>query len=808
MFVFWRALGLCCMTLATLWMPAGAFAQDSSGGVSSGIVTRQARIELAIRQFGLGGIVRPGDWAGLEVTVRQQSGEPTRAAVQVHRRDPDGDTLLARREISLATGADRRVWVYVPLDWNLRPTDGFTITVRELPESATGLEVAVGEQIGAASFLANQIARDTEQLIGVVGPDTFGIEQYELRAASGERFRTAHSEWRVVQGLAAQDLPDRWMGLAPFGVLLWSAGDPAQLTGGRAEALREWVRRGGHLIVVLDDINPPWLASSQPLRTMLPEGSWERREDVNLEQFRNLLLRPGNPLVLPQRSVGYVFVRDSEAGPGQAAELLEADEGAVVARRLIGAGMVTVVGLDLRNRALAGGVDIRADQFWHRLLGQRFLIPSTEDLADSSMARRLQALRVSSGEATVDSFIAGEINRSTAVGIGLLLGIIVFAAYWIVAGPGGFAVLKARGKSHLAWPAFVVTAVVFSIVGWVGARALSPAKVSGVHITFLDSVAGEPTQHARSWVSILLPEYGERQVSVEHGVSDLGYVQTLMPWSSPDQIGAVSFPDARSYVLSSADPSVAMVPARSTVKQIRADWLGGAVWEMPVAPAGADRPSASPQGLRGQLVHNLPGSITNVTIVLNLGMENERVVLDSYLQSDRRGQISRTRTHAWRKNPAGPGGADWAPGEVLDLSAYRISGDDRLEERLLRDLPGVGIGGVGSVGRAAGISLVNWIGHIPGPRLTEVSTNNPPRALQRGTHGLDLSAYLAQPCIIITGEVEGESPVPIRVAGREIEMTGRTVVRWIFPLQPDPLQVRGERVDPPSSGGATPPRRR
>ncbi|MFU8830140.1 MAG: hypothetical protein ACNA8P_12005, partial [Phycisphaerales bacterium] len=79
-------------------------------------------------------------------------------------------------------------------------------------------------------------------------------------------------------------------------------------------------------------------------------------------------------------------------------------------------------------------------------------------------------------------------------------------------------------------------------------------------------------------------------------------------------------------------------------------------------------------------------------------------------------------------------------------------------------------------------------------------------ALQRTTHGLDLTGFLSQPCLIITGEVVDACPTPFYVGtganAREFEMTGRTVVRWIYPLEPDPLRVRGERADAPT-GSAT-----
>jgi hypothetical protein len=767
-------------------------AQDGSSG-QPGAVQRQSPVEVSVRQFGVGGVVRPGDWSGVEVNLRQvASGNPLRVAVQIHDRDPDGDTALVRREVSLGQGADRLVWLYLPTEWTIGSADALTVTVRVLPEEATGEEVTIGQQVLATSIFPQSVSRPTESLIGVIGPNSFGIEQYELVAvlrSQPERVRTGHGEFRIVTEITPVDLPDRWMGLASYETLIWSEPDFAGLTESRAAAVAEWVRRGGHLVVVPDLVNPAWFAQANPLAGILPVGEFTRREDIDLNQFRNLFFRPQSDEPLPSASVGYIFEPAIDAERSEAGAIIAGQEGAVVATRNLGAGLVTVIGLDLRNRALGGGADIRADQFWHRIFSQRFLIPSLVETGDNAMRTRLQTLATGGQDVSVDSFVASEIDRSTAVGVGLLLAIIVFALYWIVAGPGGFALLKARGKSHLSWPMFVVAAVFFAVIGWIGARALSPVRVSGEHITFLDSVYGESTQRSRTWVSILLPDYDQQAVSV--GSVDDAAQNVIMPWNSPDQTATISFPDARSYVLDAADPWRLVVPTRSTVKQFRADWLGPSTWEMPFPPSPADRPTASAEGLRGSLVHNLPGPLTDVTIVLNLGPVSEEAMLDSFTKEDGRGQDRRTRTFAWRKNPAGPGGADWMPGEPLDLSMYQVVGDELLQQRLRNQVPNAQFGILPTIGTGDGISLVSWLGHIPGPELSGLVRANPTVALQRTTHGLDLTKYLLRPCIIIIGEVENICPTPIRVDGDEFDTTGRTIVRWIYPLEPDPLELQG-----------------
>jgi hypothetical protein len=63
-------------------------------------------------------------------------------------------------------------------------------------------------------------------------------------------------------------------------------------------------------------------------------------------------------------------------------------------------------------------------------------------------------------------------------------------------------------------------------------------------------------------------------------------------------------------------------------------------------------------------------------------------------------------------------------------------------------------------------------------------------AQRRYTHGLDLSRWFTQPCIIIIGEVaNAPGPVPVSVDGRDVEITGRTIFRWIYPLEGNPPRI-------------------
>jgi hypothetical protein len=82
---------------------------------------------------------------------------------------------------------------------------------------------------------------------------------------------------------------------------------------------------------------------------------------------------------------------------------------------------------------------------------------------------------------------------------------------------------------------------------------------------------------------------------------------------------------------------------------------------------------------------------------------------------------------------------------------------------------------------------------------------------RRITHGYDLSAWLTQPCVIVIGQMQqadpAQPPVPLFVSTggsfREVKSSGRTLVRWIYPLPADPPRFVSREAEPeqPASEG-------
>jgi len=762
------------------WSPP-ASAQPGPLGASPG------EVEIAVGEFGVGGVARAGDWTGLRLELTDRTDAPRDAVVRLRLPDPDGDIAMIQRTVTLNPGRTQSVWLYTRTPFSLDPGSVYTVTVREA--TRTGDEFVAGRQIGAARIGPMQVvgANLGAAMIGLIGRDTMGLDQYETLAPGRDYAATAHEPVRLVPDLTPLGMPDAWMGLAPFESVVWTEEDPAQLRLDQAEAIQAWIRRGGHLVVVLPSIGQAWTNErSNRLFDLMPEARVIRREGVDLNRHQPLLTA-GRDLPLPQDAVVHTFRPDPGASVNEAAEVLNGPGGQCIAiRRLVGAGAVTLIGIDLTDRGLLGRLD--AQSFWHRILGERFEALSRAEASAIQSSGQGNFLRV--GPVWLDGDIASLINKTGRAGAGVLLGLIVFIAYFLLAGPLGYALLAQQGWKRHAWLAFVGVAACFTVIAWGGATAIKPRQVDVTHVTLLDHVYEEPLERARTWFSVLLPTYGAQTVGIgdPNALAASERRQALSPWGAPDGVSA-GFPDRREYVISARRPDSIAVPTRSTVKQFQADWLGAPRWTMP-QPRGGEIVATPSGGLQGVLRHDLPAALERVTIV-----------------------------HVRRQRPLGPlpdGGplladalawkrsGDWPPGEAFDLATLSTAAgaDDsasRAEsyfERLASAAQPRGLGTGLNTALDPGdaptrLEALSFHSMLEPPEFRGTVAQRESLLGRRAAHSWGLGRWFTQPCVIIVGQLaDAPAPTPITVDGESPPSRGRTVVRWIYPLPADPPRAQ------------------
>lgn len=807
------ASGSLCFAVLAVWfvgiagLPSFAWGQDSSpapvvpevvGEVSA------ADLKLEVERFGVAGVVRPGSWVGVRVVVQDSAAKPRELVIRLSHPDVDGDEPLNQREIATNPGVRQGVWLYLRLPAGFKPGDGLTLAAYEAVESAAaggGRGLQGGRLLARARVTTRNAVSSVVALAAVVGNKSFGLLRLGTRLDNTDAAPFGHELTRVESGLSPAELPDRWQGLAAFDFLVWGGGDPGELRAERATAVREWVRRGGHLVVVLPAVGETWTnAKSTELSSMLPIVSVRRREGVDLTAYRPLLTERAG-VVMPKDGVVHDFTPAPDAALGEAMRVLNGPDGlCVVARRLHGAGAVTLVGLDLNHRSFAEAERLDPGVFWNRVLGRRGIAPTQTDI-DRRLAPNGEGFP-SRSAVRFDGDIAGQIAKSGRASTGVLLGFVLFAVYWLVAGPGGFAVLKKRGMVRHAWLGYVAAAGVFTVIAWGGANLIREKRVQGTHLTIIDHVFGQPVERARVWMSLLVPRYGAATLRV--GERDSGDLVTA--WEPPPEQGGAggTFPDARGYVVETREPSSMTFPTRSTVKQVQIDWAGGPPWKMPLPVAEADGSGATPTGvgvvklranrgpdqswLSGSLTHDLPGELRDVLIIVvppqrDLG----RGVLSTQIVADARAfAVDR-----------------WAPGSgnVLDLERVTVqrSGSDTTLASYLRSQLNKYNGAlyqreetkVDLTSAADRLVASSFLSQFEGLTASTARSDTVPWATRQNTHGLDMGRWMSQPCLIIIGSLGSEKegaacPVPMTLDGDKFVTTGRTIVRWVYPLADEP----------------------
>ncbi len=779
--------------LAACAILVGAARAQDGGQVGEVIV------EIVDNEFGVGGVARGASWAGIRLRISDASSTARELLVRLSGRDPDGDTPWFEQVV--AGGGEREAWTYLKIPTDLSQQEMLQVTVFEaIATEDAERAYRPGRFLARVLVSPRVVVPISDGLIGVLNSrGSFGLTQYSLPSNQGSYSPLANERTEVVSQLSAEQLPDRWMGLSAFEALVWGDADPSVLGTERPRAIVEWIERGGHLIVVLPEFSQIWTdARANPLYSVLPRVSvlpvssgYDADRLIPLFDYerRTRTLEIRDPSVVVRE-----LAPDPRAGEGEAITLLEDPDGRVlVARRIVGQGMVTLIGINLNARGFLKYGLPRAEAFWNRILGRRGRFASVSELNDPTTSiGRLRAMSRLREERWYDDDVGALIATSGRAAAALTLAFVTFAVYWALAGPLGYAILKRLGQERHAWVAFVGTAGVFTAIAWSGAYVLRPKKISARHVSIIDHVYGQDVDRAITWMSLLVPYYGEATVRV--GEDDPGrFHNVVSPWMARKAtVRGGRFPDVRGYRIDARDPDRITFPARSTVKQLEVIWAGEPLrdWRMPrpmlgdqgqgVGASGEPALTLDERGfVRGVLRHNLPGDLTDVVVI---GVRRQASV------GARLGGNLIVSARAAKR-------LRWAPGEEWDLSAIEASAWEPLSQTLDALVPeprGVLATGeemlFGTVEqRMLAMSLFHM---LETPRFGENSAASATIPRRWQTHAWDLSRWLTQPCVIVIGHLADDAPAPTPMgfgaSARAIPTSGRTLVRWVYPLAGDP----------------------
>ncbi len=730
-------------------------------------------LEVPRQSVGIEGRVRPGTWTPMRLELRSHAADARAVDCRWLLEDADGDLVRYERRVTLNPQRTQAVWLYgvPPVAMNERQV--WTVQVLD----AQSQRLLADRRVGVSRMVSPRAT-----MLGVVAQNDLGLRDY------AEQF-TQHEPIELIVGLELSRLPDRWFGLAGFGALVWASdgGDPEALTVSAEvrAALREWVRRGGHLVISLPTIGQTWTRST--LADMLPVRTEQIRR---VDDFDPLLLGALNSAEQVQASA-LVF---EDLGAGVA--VLERDRQGrpyAVAGRY-GFGRVTVVGVDLTAMARLG-LPNGQDRIWNRVFHWTSPALSRSYVEGEKREGRI-ALAGDRRTVELDRFIEPMLAMRREAAPALLAAMLLFARYWAVAGPLSFVVLRRRGALRHSWVVFACIVVVFSAISWGGAWLLQPRRTHIEHFTVLDVDASTGEVHAHSWLSLYIPSFdrvpvraGEQRPVAEHALASPGLFAGL---------DRATFLDQQTYTVEVPAPNHAELPARATAKQIEIEYVG----RIDTAQPGLDEPWGLPRGdvrigedfwPHGLVAHNLPGTFRDPLFVYCPGNATAERTLATPL--------------VWRL----PG--EWPAGQARQItppsptqtdrlvrrpSVYRSERQWRAEGYLGARSEGLGIGSdrdadpfavtVGEDRRIDLIDLLSFYDAMPPPnfRRTDFRARNLQRSQGRA---LDMTHLIAGRRLIMVGHLEDSPlPIPLTVDGEPVPSRGWTVVRWIYDLQ-EPIAV-------------------
>lgn len=788
-----------------------------------------AEVQLSIASFGIGGLAREGEWVGVLVQMQDLGSSSRDIVLRIEIPDVDGDLTQYDRVVTANPGVLQSFWLYCQLPYQ-SIGDEYVLKAFEAiddggSDSPAAIGFRAGRLLGQIPIFNPQIMTSRVGMIGVVGSNQVGLDQYGYRVQNQSWMPFGHELQRTSAGLTIDNLPDRWHGLKTLDTLVWSTAttssyDPSRLTPEKARAIREWVLRGGHLVVVLQSSGDPWYQGTHPLRPILPAVRMpDRIEGVSLEPYRVLFTESASG-TMPDNAVVYSFNALDDAGEHEAMPILSGPDGdAVVVRRLLGSGMVTVVGLPLNHGELRRLGLPEPEPFWHRVLGMRGNVIRPDLMTDQQKGDA-----GTRNPLVFDEGVSGAISKTGTAVQGVLFGIIVFIVYWLLAGPVGYALLKHRQRPQHSWMAFVVCIAGFTAIAWLGATTLRPKRATISHFSLIEQVHGQDSQRTRSWFSVMLPSYGDATLSAQDPERETSFgvqesTNLLIPWSAPDSGGGLTggFPDNSGYRVQARAPVAVTIPTRATVKTLTGEWSGETGWRMPFVvaePGSLEDPKLEldSQIVSGQIAHALPGALKDVRVF----------VISRIAPINRPGQaldrrmISRVSVYSPNFGEDG-----WEPDtsiELRDVTSIDAENRRSLSANYLQDAVRYGVD-VSGIGTSRGtltdrILAGRFISQFEPPRFG-VSSSDPVGerlAIRRMLHGWDLGRWFTQPSLIVTGVLEidqddaSESgmPTPVWIDGRKVPASGTTIVTWVYPFAPAPpeyLDIAGETSSEEESDG-------
>jgi hypothetical protein len=430
----------------------------------------------------------------------------------------------------------------------------------------------------------------------------------------------------VLDSVAA--LPDHWFGYEAVDVIVLATGGDTFITqllqeseAAKRNALLEWVRRGGKLIVSVGRNQQlvTRLFERMPLLDCPIKGAVTRQA---LPEMARWAQRPGDRPPLGR-------VEMARLAPGRGAHVVlrepagdgERDDTPVVVDGSCGLGRVRLVAFDLDTPPFSTWEPAGQTAFWRALLARFSPTMSRPNPNKQGFGREVPELadELKRGRETFESV--------PVISFGWVALFILF--YILLVGPLDYFILKKVFKRlELTWVTFPAVVIVVSVAAYFTAYALKGDDLRVNKVDLVEFDLHEPRQaYGTSWFTLFSPRIQSYAVGVEPAAP---------AWTGPPPGGAPTwsatvatmesaevllrtgsqglFRRPYEYAPDAAGLERVPIPVWAT-RTFTASWRAPLSADQPPIEADLRRSQLDPGVLKGKVVNRLPTELQNVTLL-------------------------------------------------------------------------------------------------------------------------------------------------------------------------------------------------
>lgn len=553
---------------------AHALAQSGPAAVDVQIKSVGARIESNTTNG-----VRLGQWVPVLVELTLQQGQVFQGDVRVECTDIDGDFVdYVERPVALAPGPPKRVWVYARMN-SAQDRPRVTVTDEQ------------GARVAARPLPDFDVVSNSRVLIADIS-DRPVTSLRLMRSSSEGEYGMARPYYRdvMIAQQPAVELPDRWFGLEMFDAIVWDEPDPDKLSSAQLDALRDWVRFGGQLII---GVGASWQKlRKSPLAEILPlEGDGATVTARALPRFAERVAE--SPRAEFEVPIALTTARRSRGWQTLYERIPGGPEISLVVMDSVGSGrVVTTAGLLRDLSKIAAG-----DRFLREILD---LNPISQDLIKSE-AEQMYVV------AQEPSLYEWWIERIDYRGEGSFYNLAATAfvvAYILIATLASWWWLRRHTLTHLSWTVFAGFALVASAVSIVTVTAASGLSRGVKSLALVDLESGKSDGRGHFWFGYRSPIRQTPDLSLP---GEDAYLRAL----SHGRLDWLSYATPQRYGSVVSRATLEDTPMRATLKQFEGAWSG-----------------PLPGAIRAQLTVDRDGRVTSGSWIKNdLGVR----ILGGYL---------------------------------------------------------------------------------------------------------------------------------------------------------------------------------